>query len=173
MISAKETERLLEQTGVGVGSFSGVQVIYGATQEEQADRAAGIPPEPCGVVRDNSPACAQLDSPACRTEMETDFSCHALRADPFMRVQEACHEKVESQPHCARMEKLQGGLPEWQKTIDKSVAMNSACDPPQRACEAAKSKLARFYQVIRADWARQQLDEQDNLMLNGQPTYPP
>jgi hypothetical protein len=171
MMSAKGAERLLERTGVDRGSFFGVRTIYEATQQEQADRAAGIPPNPCEVIYANSAACAQAISPVCRAEMEADYSCHALRSDPFELAQEACHENVLStKPPCVRMAKLRGGSPEWQKASNACVAMNSACDPPQGACEAAKAKLARFYQV-RAEWARRQLEEEDKLMLNSQPTY--
>jgi len=172
MMSAKGTERLLRQTGVGVGSLFGVRAIYDATQQEQADRAAGIPPEPCGVVWENSAACAQ-SSPACQAEMDSDYSCHALRSDPFELAQKACHKKVLSEPPCVRMQKLREGSRERQKASDGCMAIFAACDPrPRGACEAAKAKLARFRQV-EAEWARQQLEEQDKLMLNSQPTYPP
>jgi hypothetical protein len=176
MVSAKVDERVLERYGIS-GSFFGVRDIHDTTQQEQADRAAGIPPEPCGVVMENSPACAQPSSPACQAELEADYSCHALRSDPFMREQKACLEKVilKPPPPCVREQKLIGeGSPatsEPLKAGEACVAINSACDPPPGACEAAKAKLARFYQ-IRAESARQQLEEQDKLMQNSQPAYP-
>jgi len=45
MGSAKETERELDRLGIS-SSYFGVRAIYETTQQEQADRAAGIPPEP-------------------------------------------------------------------------------------------------------------------------------
>jgi hypothetical protein len=173
MVSAKETARELDRIGISGSSF-GVREIYETTQQEQADRAAGIPPEPCGVVMENSPACAQPSSPACQAELEADYSCHALRSDPFRLAQKACIKNVMSKRPCVRFGKLQKDspvTPERRKEIHTCMALTSACDPPQEACDAAKAKLARFYQV-RAEWARRQLEEEDKLMQNSQPAYP-